>query len=42
MKDRMYDSGLCEELMTKMFHPDNVHKFAGWGFEDMIPDSLGD
>ena len=30
IKDRMYNSGLCEELMTVMFHPDNTRKFAGW------------
>ena len=41
MKDRIYNSGLYEELMAVMFHPDNVHKFAGWGFEDMVPDGAG-
>ena len=41
MKDRMYDSGLFEELMANRFHPDNVHKFADWGFKDMVPDNLG-
>ena len=40
IRDHMYNSGLCEELMAKMFHPDNMYKFAGWGFEDMIPDGL--
>ena len=38
MKDRIYNSGLCEEFMSVMFHPDNARKFAGWGFEDMVPD----
>jgi hypothetical protein len=23
-----------EELMQKMFHPDNYHKFVDWGFEE--------
>ena len=42
MKDRMYNSGLCEELMANRFHPDNSHKWVDWGFEDMVPDGLAD
>ena len=37
MKDHMYGSGICEELMANRFHPDNMHKFAGWGFEGYEP-----
>ena len=39
MKDHMYKSGLCEELMAKMFHPDNIRngKVGDCGFEDMLP-----
>ena len=42
MKDRIFNSGLCEELMAKMFHPDNSHKWVDWGFEDMVPDGFED
>ena len=44
MKDHIYDSGLCEELMMKMFHPDNIRngKVSDWGFRDMMPDSFED
>ena len=40
MKDHMYGPGLCEELMAKMFHPDNISngKVGDWGFEDMLPE----
>ena len=44
MKDHMYGSGLCEELMAKMFHPDNIRngKVGDWGFRDMLPDVFED
>ena len=40
MKDHMYKSGLCEELMAVMFHPSNMHKFGDWGFEEMLPPDI--
>jgi hypothetical protein len=40
MRDHMYNSGLCEELMANRFHPSNMHKFADWGFEDMLPPDI--
>jgi len=40
MKARMYDSGICEALMANRFHPSNVDKWHGWGFEDMVPDGM--
>lgn len=30
--DRFSQSQLKRELMEKMFHPSNMHKFEGWGF----------
>ena len=42
MKDRMYDSGICEALMANRFHPSNVDKWRGWGFEDMVPSTMPD
>ena len=38
IKERMYSSGICEELMANRFHPSNIPKFGGWGFEDMVPE----
>ena len=42
MKDHMYNSGLCEELMANRFHPDNIRngKVGDWGFEDMLPPDI--
>ena len=40
MKERMYGSGICAELMANRFHPSNVNKWRGWGFEDMVPSEL--
>ena len=40
MKDRIYGSGICEELMANRFHPSNMHKFGDWGFEDMLPPDI--
>ena len=40
MRDHMYNSGLCEELMANRFHPSNMHKFGDWGFEDMLPPDI--
>ena len=31
---KYYDTGLFEELYKNLLHPDNIPKFAGWGFED--------
>ena len=33
MKDRMFRGGIKEDLMKNRFHPMNLHKFKGWGFE---------
>jgi hypothetical protein len=33
MKDRMFHGGIKEDLMKDRFHPTNIHKFKGWGFE---------
>jgi len=40
MKNHMYGSGICEELMANRFHPSNMSKFGHWGFEDMMPDGF--
>ena len=36
MKDRMYNSGLCEDLMKNRFHPKNIYKFESWGHESLM------
>ena len=36
MKDRMYNSGLFEDLMKNRFHPRNVLKFEEWGHEGIF------
>ena len=36
MKDRMYNTGLCEELMANRFHPSNMHKFAELGIRRYV------
>jgi len=34
MKNKMYkDGGMVEELMMNRFHPTNMDKLKGWGFE---------
>ena len=33
MKDRMCRGGIKEDLMKDRFHPINLDKFKGWGFE---------
>ena len=33
MKDRMFRGGIKEDLMKDRFHPRNLHKFKGWGFD---------
>jgi hypothetical protein len=33
MKDKMYNGGIKEDLMKNRFHPQNLHKLKGWGFE---------
>jgi hypothetical protein len=33
MKDRMFRGGVKEYLMKDRFHPQNLHKFKGWGFD---------
>lgn len=32
----MKNTGIAEELMSKMFHPMNVEKWSGWGFDEYI------
>jgi len=36
MKDRMYKSGLFEDLMKNRFHPKNIYKFESWGHESIL------
>ena len=33
IKDRMFRGGIKEDLMKDRFHPMNLHKFKGWGFD---------
>ena len=33
MKDRVFNGGIKEDLMKDRFHPRNLHKFKGWGFD---------
>ena len=33
MKDRMFRCGIKEDLIKNRFHPINLDKFKGWGFE---------
>ena len=33
MKDRMFRGGIKEDLMKDRFHPKNLDKFKGWGFD---------
>ena len=33
IKDRMIHGGIMEDLMKDRFHPQNLHKFKGWGFD---------
>ena len=34
MKDRMFgNGGIKEDLMKNRFHPQNLYKFKGWGFD---------
>ena len=33
MKDRMFRGGIKEDLIKNRFHPINIHKFKGWGFD---------
>ena len=42
IKDHLWNSGIVEELMAKMFHPDNIRngKVGDWGFEDMLPPNI--
>jgi hypothetical protein len=37
IKDTMYaKDGYVEELMMNRFHPSNMDKWRGWGFDDII------
>ena len=33
MKDRMFRGGIKEDLMKNRFHPTNLDKIKGWGFD---------
>ena len=36
IKNTLYDSnGFVEELMANRFHPNNMSKWYGWGFDDI-------
>jgi hypothetical protein len=32
-KNRMYDTGLLHDIISNRFHPKNIFKFYGWGFD---------
>ena len=34
MKEKMKNSGIAEELMSVIFHPNNMNKWNNWGFEE--------
>jgi len=34
VREKHYESGLFAELLANRFHPKNIPKFFGWGFED--------
>ena len=34
MKEKMKNSGIVEELMSVIFHPNNMNKWKNWGFEE--------
>jgi hypothetical protein len=40
MKDRMFYGGVKEDLMKNRFHPQNLDKFKGWGFEAYDDDEI--
>jgi hypothetical protein len=37
IKNTLYnDNGFVEELMMNRFHPSNMDKWHGWGFDDIV------
>jgi hypothetical protein len=37
IKNTLYnDNGFVEELMMNRFHPSNMSKWYGWGFDDIM------
>jgi hypothetical protein len=34
MKENMKKSGIAEELMSVIFHPNNMNKWINWGFSE--------
>ena len=40
IKDRMFRGGIKEDLMKDRFHPRNLDKFKGWGFDVDYDDEL--
>ena len=36
MKKHIYESGIAEQLMQNRFHPRNIDKFEGWGFDSIL------
>jgi hypothetical protein len=34
IKDHMKNSGIAEGIAMKIFHPDNIYKWADWGFDE--------
>ena len=36
MKENMKNSGIAEELMAYIFHPDNMNKWIDWGFTEHV------
>lgn len=35
IKEKLYSNGLGKELMENRFHPKNIAKFVGWGFDGL-------
>ena len=33
IKEKLYNSGLAEELIKNRFHPKNIDKWNSWGFD---------
>jgi hypothetical protein len=36
IKKHMFESGIAEQLMQNRFHPKNLDKFEGWGFDSIL------
>ena len=36
IKNNLFNKGFVEELMVNRFHPSNMSKWVGWGFDDIM------